>query len=439
MELLAPNGKPSNLSKEQYLLVRTPEFKAWIGDWEKLALTKLYDSGIDEISLKRLQDSVSKVVDENGEPLVCRHYSQKSNRFTEFKKQKANDTRNFISYAKEGFYFSTTDKYSIEKIYNRSKKGLLYEVFLNVKNILDLGNYNAYDFKTKKPVDWKQFTFEMLQKYVTKGRQGSFYDYTEYNENVDAFWIEEIDEKTKHKIFKLGYNGVWGDKNKYADSIIDDFFGTDQIVVFEPNQIKLADGTNTTFDSNNPDIRFEDGGEITNYTEFFDNLEIEDGSIYIGQKFGDVFPFLRRRGARPNTYRNMVNQYYGILDRLRKDNFSSPIQKKRDLNKLERKRYIEKKKYLAKFYLDGIGTIVDFRASNYDDKNDDIDFEKGGELKKDIECYNCGWEWNKKDSEKFDMYVCHSCGFDNSSLYNSNYQKWRDKRLKSIFKIYMNR
>ena len=89
------------------------------------------------------------------------------------------------------------------------------------------------------------------------------------------------------------------------------------------------------------------------------------------------------------------------------------------MNKLDRIRNIEKKKYLAKFYLDGIGTIVDFRASNYDDKNDDIDFEKGGELKKDIECYNCGWEWNKKDSEKFDMYVCHNCGFDNSSLYKS--------------------
>jgi hypothetical protein len=32
--LLAPNGKPSNLSPEQYKLVRTPEFLAWFGDWE---------------------------------------------------------------------------------------------------------------------------------------------------------------------------------------------------------------------------------------------------------------------------------------------------------------------------------------------------------------------------------------------------------------------
>ena len=31
---LAPNGKPSNLTPEQYKLVRTPAFKKWFGDWE---------------------------------------------------------------------------------------------------------------------------------------------------------------------------------------------------------------------------------------------------------------------------------------------------------------------------------------------------------------------------------------------------------------------
>ena len=54
-ELLAPNGKPSNLTAEQYKLVRTPEFKKWFGDWEK-------DT-----------ENASKVVDSNGEPLVVYH------------------------------------------------------------------------------------------------------------------------------------------------------------------------------------------------------------------------------------------------------------------------------------------------------------------------------------------------------------------------------
>ena len=51
----APNGKVSNLTKEQWLQVRTPKFKAWFGDWENSPETS------------------SKVLDENGEPLVVYH------------------------------------------------------------------------------------------------------------------------------------------------------------------------------------------------------------------------------------------------------------------------------------------------------------------------------------------------------------------------------
>lgn len=52
---LAPNGKPSKLTARQWAMVRTPEFKAWFGDWEK-------DPA-----------NASKVVDENGEPRVMYH------------------------------------------------------------------------------------------------------------------------------------------------------------------------------------------------------------------------------------------------------------------------------------------------------------------------------------------------------------------------------
>ncbi len=34
----APNGKPSKLTEEQWLQVRTPNFKRWFGDWETLAI-----------------------------------------------------------------------------------------------------------------------------------------------------------------------------------------------------------------------------------------------------------------------------------------------------------------------------------------------------------------------------------------------------------------
>ena len=68
--LLAPNGEPSGLYfTEIYNLVRTPEFKAWFGDWEEAYRTKDYEG-------------VSKIIDENGEPLICVHNTP--NEFYEF-------------------------------------------------------------------------------------------------------------------------------------------------------------------------------------------------------------------------------------------------------------------------------------------------------------------------------------------------------------------
>ena len=57
---LAPNGKQSNLNEEQWHLVRTPEFKRWFGDWEKLAYAKLKDAAMDDVTLERLSKNVSK-------------------------------------------------------------------------------------------------------------------------------------------------------------------------------------------------------------------------------------------------------------------------------------------------------------------------------------------------------------------------------------------
>ncbi len=53
--LLAPNGERSNLTPKQWAQVRTQAFKAWFGDWEGEPA------------------NASKIVDENGEPLVVYH------------------------------------------------------------------------------------------------------------------------------------------------------------------------------------------------------------------------------------------------------------------------------------------------------------------------------------------------------------------------------
>ena len=61
----APNGKPTNLTERQWLQVRTKAFKNWFGDWTKI----IFDKNNKPI----IPDDVSKVVDENGEPLVVYH------------------------------------------------------------------------------------------------------------------------------------------------------------------------------------------------------------------------------------------------------------------------------------------------------------------------------------------------------------------------------
>lgn len=81
--LKAPNGKPTKLTEKQWLLVRTPNFKKWFGDWEN-------DS-----------KNASKVVDENGEPLVVYHGTDNED-FTVFDHNKSRN----LQYAK-GFFFSS--------------------------------------------------------------------------------------------------------------------------------------------------------------------------------------------------------------------------------------------------------------------------------------------------------------------------------------------
>jgi hypothetical protein len=188
-ELLAPNGKPSNLTAEQYKLVRTPEFKKWFGDWENDP------------------KKASKVVDENGEPLVVYHGTK--NEFYEF-----DTNKQLKGWLGRGFYFSKNKTEA--KDYGKR----LLKCFLNIKNPFiikgDVVNHDG-------TVSWGL------------GREGEIS--TKYG------YVNADDISTTLKEFK-------------NDGIIEG----DMISCFYPNQIKLSDGTNTTFDSKSNDIRYNKGG-----------------------------------------------------------------------------------------------------------------------------------------------------------------------------------
>ena len=130
-QLLAPNGKVSNLTEKQYAQVRTKAFKEWFGDWENNPA------------------NASKVVDENGEPLVVYNGGRGGN-FTKFSKDKITDSNNLG----KGFYFTPIkkaaesyrdsfgwDDYNDDGSIKQEVLDSLHlkDVFLNIRN---MGNNN---------------------------------------------------------------------------------------------------------------------------------------------------------------------------------------------------------------------------------------------------------------------------------------------------------
>lgn len=99
----APNGNPTNLNEKQWAQVRTDAFKKWFGDWENDAA------------------NASKVVDENGEPLVVYHGSEED--FTVFDK-----TRGRANMDVQGMFFSPWDDDA------RGYGSNVRAFYLNIKN-----------------------------------------------------------------------------------------------------------------------------------------------------------------------------------------------------------------------------------------------------------------------------------------------------------------
>jgi hypothetical protein len=323
-ELLAPNGKPSNLTAEQYKLVRTPEFKKWFGDWENDP------------------KNASKVVDENGEPLVVYHGT--NSEFSVFDLEKSSV---YGIYGK-GFYFTNNKKIAEEYLggvlNKKSQKSHIKICFLNIKKpyfidqeITDEEIYfykqiikkdKDYDFWFKRmydndlPKKWEDGINETL---INRNDLLSIKNKLKNQKNND--YISKRNELTRNHVYGIltdNFNTINSKKvinekllKKY-DGIISEYEGSGLMnieslftkhnvyIVFEPNQIKLADGTNTTFDSDNDDIRFEYGGEI--------NLQIDERDKKL-RNDKDYFPFeiLNEKGEKLGKidlmYRSDLNGY----------------------------------------------------------------------------------------------------------------------------------
>jgi len=216
-KLLAPNGKPSNLTPEQYKLVRTPAFKKWFGDWENDP------------------NNASKIIDENGEPLVVYHGT--NNDFTVFN----------TSYKKilwfGGIDFEIGSHFGTFEQANQLGE-IVMPFFLNIKNLI----------RTTDKFNWIVESYLNIFSELKINRPKTLNNYPDII-NGNEYQII-FDTLKKHKIDGIVYI------NKYEGNRKDDSY-----IVFNPNQMKLANGSNKTFYLYNPDFRYEKGGETYSNTE----------------------------------------------------------------------------------------------------------------------------------------------------------------------------
>ena len=265
----APNGKNSNLTERQWLQVRTKAFKEWFGDWENNP------------------SKASKVIDENGEPLVVYHgqvstfrefHPHSSSRYDRTQenglKKKFYATSNkdiasqfavsddtFLSIqvadlVNEDIPESEVASYlgiSVEKVrrlltsIDNNIDNKVYPIFLNIRKPLKI------DAK-------KAAIYELGKDVITKINNSEGTIVTNALESLDPKTLEKLPYAFKEKVLDNPY--------------------TTNYIVSRPNQIKSATNNTGRFNTNN--------NEIYNYElSSLSGKELKDELALIEQESAD--------------------------------------------------------------------------------------------------------------------------------------------------------
>lgn len=193
----------------------------------------------------------SKVVDENGNPLVVYHGSNAN--FTIFDKSKID-----IDNLGASFYFSSEDianSYANRRTQERGGKENTYAVYLKMEKPLDFRNVTHEQAVEANKQEFLSFGFDEAeaQRQAEELLDGFIADTKRFNEKTD-FAIALPDNKSEGMQSFIKNEGIDGfivpgrDKASGKDGVA--------YVVFEPHQIKSATNNNGDFSSENADIRF---------------------------------------------------------------------------------------------------------------------------------------------------------------------------------------
>lgn len=214
--MTAPNGEKTKLNAEQWVTVRTTNFKNWFGDW------------------KNAPENASKVVDKNGEPMVVWH--GRSAEFNTFEKKEG---VRFImgledKVKAEGFFFSPNkglaEEFASNSSRHRGGKANVIPCFLNIR----------------KPMDLTREDYDRIYEDVTG------WDYIVGMDTQDNLWGIMDEEGMADKIKEKGYDGAI-----FVEEVDDSYEPTKiSYCALDANQIKSAENNNGDFSADNNDIRF---------------------------------------------------------------------------------------------------------------------------------------------------------------------------------------
>jgi len=189
------NGE-TELTFKQWQQVRSPEFKAWFGDWENDP------------------ENASKVVNpKTGEPLVVYHGTLNS--FNVF----SND---------RGIHFVSDDPKFVDKFVTQNGGDLA-----DGANVMPLfiSSKNPFDYTNKKQVGKLSVMAGLSSSAVSEIKKGK--------------WQRIEDRTIIESIKDLGFDGFYVNED-----------GVKNLAVFNSNQIKSASSNTGEFSSENDDIRF---------------------------------------------------------------------------------------------------------------------------------------------------------------------------------------
>lgn len=214
--MTAPNGEKTKLDAEQWATVRTTNFKNWFGDWENDP------------------ENASKVVDENGEPMVVWH--GRSAEFNTFEKKEG---VRFImgledKVKAEGFFFSPdkglAEEFASNSSRHRGGKANVVPCFLNIR----------------RPMDLTGEDYDRIYEDVTG------WEYMVGMDTQDNLWGIMDEEGMADKIKEKGYDGAI-----FVEEVDDSYEPTKiSYCALDANQIKSAENNNGDFSADNNDIRF---------------------------------------------------------------------------------------------------------------------------------------------------------------------------------------